>query len=521
MRTNHCGSEWGFPKTWESHGIANQTHVECLAGAYISATGLQREREIVRRVLTRCCCYATNVWLHGLLAGVASCLVAPPLHAQHATLARIEGIATDSIQGGMLSGALVLLARRTSDTIVTRSATTDAAGRFAFDSLPPGDYLVSLESSLLDSLEVALPVETIAVASGDRKTVRLATPSGAGLRSLFCPGVLLRSGAGALLGQVYDARDGRPLRDAELSLRWSETTVDRTTLRATNTVRGVDLQTDSLGRFKVCGAPTDTYLDLTASAESYQEVLLQLVVSEDAGVRRQNLSLRPKEKGEGRVAARESVAMVKGTIFGTTTPLSHVQVQRRGNSTVTSTDSLGRYELSAVPIGTQVIELRKVGYLPRQVTLEVRRGQNTAPDVHLTPIATLDSIRVTAQRAQYREFDNRAKAASFGVFLRSEDIARKKPLLTSDLIRQLPGFQIVRHGTSDLDVDVVDSRGITSLNSPASCAVKIFIDGVPHQGINWIDPGSIGAMEIYRGTSTGPVQYQGPCGTILIWTKRY
>jgi hypothetical protein len=50
--------------------------------------------------------------------------------------------------------------------------------------------------------------------------------------------------------------------------------------------------------------------------------------------------------------------------------------------------------------------------------------------------------------------------------------------------------------------------------------VNIVIDGVPHQGINWIDPHSIGAMEIYTGTSTAPVQYPSPCGTILIWTKR-
>lgn len=467
-----------------------------------------------------CYRHAMNACWQGLLVGVASCLVISPAHAQHATLARIEGVATDSIEGRPLSGALVFLARRTSDTTVTRSAITDTAGRFAFDSLPPGDYVVSLESSLLDSLEVALPVESIAVAAGDRKTVHLTIPSGAGLRALFCPGVVFRSGTGVLLGRVQDARDERPLRGASLSLRWSETTVDRRTLRATNTAQGVDLQTDSLGRFLVCGAPTETYLDLTASARSYQDVPLQLVVSEDTGVRRQNLSLRPAENLVSG-AARVSIATVRGTILGTTTPLSHVQVQRRGDSTVTSTDSLGRYELSGVPIGTQVIELRKVGYLPRQLTLEVRPGQNSAPDIHLTPIATLDSIRVTAQRAQYREFDSRAKAASFGIFLRAEDIARKKPLLTSDLIRQLPGLQIVRHGTSDLDVDVVDSRGITSLNSPSSCVVKIFIDGVAHQGINWIDPGSIGAMEIYRGTATGPVQYQGPCGTILIWTKRY
>ena len=470
-------------------------------------------------------------WLQCLLACASLSLCAPLARAQRATLARIEGVATDSVQGIALSGALVLLARRTSDTMVTRSVTTDVTGRFAFDSLPPGDYVVSLESALLDSLEVAPPQQTVALASGERKTVRLATPSGATMRSLVCPGIVLPPGTGVVLGQVQDARDERPLRGVGLFVGWSETTIDRITLRATSSAQGAKVRTDSLGRFLVCGVPTDTYLDFRASADSYQEVLLQLVVSEDAGVRRQDLLLRPAERATGNAAVHESTAFVtavataqtaalSGTIYGTTTPLSRVQIQRQGDPAVVLTDSLGRYQLKAVPIGTQMLELRKVGYLPRQLTIQMRPGQNTAPDIHLAPIATLDSIRVVAQQSHYREFDSRAKLAAFGVFLRAEDIARKNPLLTSDLVRQLPGFHIIRRGTSDLDVDVVDSRGTTSLNTPSSCVVQIFIDGVANQGINWIEPGSIAAMEIYRGAATGPVQYQGPCGTILIWTKR-
>jgi len=79
---------------------------------------------------------------------------------------------------------------------------------------------------------------------------------------------------------------------------------------------------------------------------------------------------------------------------------------------------------------------------------------------------------------------------------------------------------VVRPTTSDLDVVLVPTSGPVSWTHPDACQVKIFIDGVPNQKINWIDPYSIGAMEIYPGTATGPVQYQSPCGTILIWTKR-
>jgi hypothetical protein len=468
---------------------------------------------------------------HVLVAAAACCASAPAARAQGAKLARVDGVATDSVHGTVLSGALVLLTRRTSDTTVSRSAATDADGRFAFTELPAGTYLIALESALLDSLELSLPTDSVTLAPGDRKHLQLSIPSGGTLRTLVCPDVILPPGIGALAGRVQDASDERPLHGVLVSIGWNELTVDRTTLRAANMRRGVEVRTDSFGRFLVCGVPTESYLDVGAAVDSYRQQLFQLVIPESVGVARRNFSLNPEELAElaaaregssasAPAAAGDGPATLSGVVYGSTAPLSRVQVQRRGDAHVVSTDSLGRYRFASVPIGTQLLELRRVGYLPQQVAVDVRPGQNVAPDLHLTPGSTLDSIRILGQRTRYREFESRAKVAAFGHFLRAEEIERRNPLLTSDLIRQMPGFRIVRRGTSDLDVEVVDSRGLTSLTNPDPCVVKILIDGVPNQGINWIAPWSIGAMEIYPGTATGPVQYQSACGTILIWTKR-
>jgi hypothetical protein len=232
-----------------------------------------------------------------------------------------------------------------------------------------------------------------------------------------------------------------------------------------------------------------------------------------------------ESKSSARAPKPIADATLSGLVYGKSAPLARVQVQGLGDWVPVTTDSLGHSLFRAVLVGTQVLEVRRVGFLPRQLTVNVRPGRNTAPDLWLTPIVTLDSIRIVAQRTRYREFESRAKAASFGHFLRAEDIARKHPLLTSDLVRQMPGFRIVHpreNSTSDLDVEVFNSRGtLISLAHPESCDANIIIDGVPHQMINWIDPRSIGAMEIYPGTATGPVQYRSNCGTILIWTKRY
>jgi hypothetical protein len=108
---------------------------------------------------------------HVLLAGGVCCLVTSPALAQRAKPGRVEGVVTDSVHSAPLAGALVLLARRTSDTTISESRLTDPDGRFSFGGLPPGEYVVALESALLDSLELALPSQSITVEPDDRKQV--------------------------------------------------------------------------------------------------------------------------------------------------------------------------------------------------------------------------------------------------------------------------------------------------------------------------------------------------------------
>lgn len=215
--------------------------------------------------------------------------------------------------------------------------------------------------------------------------------------------------------------------------------MDRATLRTIETPRGVELKTDSLGRFRVCGVSTDVFVAMRASLDSYREVQLQLSVMEAEGVRRQNIALARGARARDSTAASASVtssahralgdgtASVRGIVFGGAGPLPRAQVQRAGDSTATTTDSLGRYQLAGLSIDTQVLDVRRLGYLPRQLTLVVRPGENSVPDLYLTSVATLDTTRVFGRSNRYPEFERRARNSSFGRFLRAEDIARKKP----------------------------------------------------------------------------------------------
>ena len=85
-------------------------------------------------------------------------------------------------------------------------------------------------------------------------------------------------------------------------------------------------------------------------------------------------------------------------------PLSEAQVRVIGAQATAVSDARGRYALGDLPSGTQVLEVRRLGYLLAKQPVELRGG--------------------------------------FGTFLAAEDIERRRPFQTSDLFWYLPGFKV-------------------------------------------------------------------------------
>jgi hypothetical protein len=62
------------------------------------------------------------------------------------------------------------------------------------------------------------------------------------------------------------------------------------------------------------------------------------------------------------------------------------------------------------------------------------------------------------------------------------------------------------------------SRGAASLTD-ARCVPLLIVDGLQVETtLDIVRPQEIRGIEIYRGSET-PVQYNDPCGAIVIWTK--
>lgn len=186
--------------------------------------------------------------------------IAHPLAAQSAPTGRLEGTITDSVHARPLAAATVLAIRVDTQPSVSDGATTDARGRYRVDSLPAGRYMVEFTSAFLDSLEITLPMREVTIVGGRTVRADFALPSGRTLRAAACPGLTLPPETGAVVGRVVDADTDRPLVGAIIAAAWYEMSIDRATLQASSVQRSGAVSTDSLGRYRLCGVPTDSWL---------------------------------------------------------------------------------------------------------------------------------------------------------------------------------------------------------------------------------------------------------------------
>jgi hypothetical protein len=462
------------------------------------------------------------------IASALLVLYATAAHAQRGT-ARLEGTVTDSAHGRPLAGATVLITKNTPEPAAWYSVTTDDRGRYRLDTLAAGRYSVGLWHPILDSLELSLPSRPIQLADGQQATVDLWLPSGATLRAMTCPGVVLPPGTGVLQGRVLDADSAtdQPLVGAVVAIRWSDLTINRETLKIEGGEHTEGARTNADGRYSFCGLPTDTWLAVQVQKDSIGGVVLTPFISDTLGVAVLDMSLsstaaRPlaataTDTGAVPVArVLSGTASVSGTVTGEAgQPLSGVQLRVLETAATTRTDSAGHFSMSALPAGTQLLEAKRVGYRIVQQPVQLMARRDVPAAVQLRRIVSLDSVLVVARRSRYREFE-RNRRNGFGKFLTDDDIEKRHAFETTDLLRASPGFRVSGSG---LDAKVYGTRAGVSL-SGRQCETNVVIDGMQHQDINWVRPTDIGAMETYAGPASAPLQYDSVCGVIVIWTKR-
>ena len=168
------------------------------------------------------------------------------------TSSLVRGVVFDSITGVPLVGAAVQLVRDDSAR-VTRMATTDTLGSFAFPDVARGRYLIGFFHPTLDSLEIETPVTRVEVTGRPTVLVDLAIPSGTRLLGAFCGPRAPDDSSGALVGWLRDAESDAPIANGRVVLTWSQVVVGTTALRLEQ--RRSPTRSRATGFYAACDLP--------------------------------------------------------------------------------------------------------------------------------------------------------------------------------------------------------------------------------------------------------------------------
>lgn len=196
--------------------------------------------------------------------------------------------------------------------------------------------------------------------------------------------------------------------------------------------------------------------------------------------------------------------------------------ERQRDGALARTDSTGRFVLAAPRAGTYRLQVRHAAYVTYQVdsvtigigevvSLEIRMGREAVP---------IEPLVVTARRtAMYMTGFEDRRRMGFGRFLTREDFDVHASTRVTDLLRNLQGLSFRSAGGAG---SMIYMRGGTGLCQPA-----IWLDGVQvrqYPGNTMDDiltPDIIEAVEMYTSVASAPTQYvSGPCGVLMLWTRR-
>lgn len=181
----------------------------------------------------------------------------------------------------------------------------------------------------------------------------------------------------------------------------------------------------------------------------------------------------------------------------------------------------GAFRLTGVPQGAVSVRVRRIGFRPAAAAVTVAPGATARLDVTVSAVAqNLTPVFVRA-RPQYMgplaEFYRHRDGHGPGRFISRDEIDRRNPLRFTDLLRSVPGVQLV---STQRIPNAVRFRG-------QRCHPLVWLDGgklnAAEFDVDLIDPNTVEGIEIYSSFTAVPPQYmgtwgEGNCGVIVVWT---
>jgi hypothetical protein len=226
----------------------------------------------------------------------------------------------------------------------------------------------------------------------------------------------------------------------------------------------------------------------------------------------------------GRAALAQTSASVtlNGIVVGeddrAPLPDAVIGLERRGQTLYSIRSGRdGRFALADISPGAALITVRRLGYQPRRVEVDVSTSTAAHPlELTLVPVATdIEAVTIEGATGKLQAFIDRRARSSFGYFFDQNDIRKKSPRYVSELFRTIPGARLRA------------SRRAGNILELRNCTPRIWLDGVRADNAEideLISPSEIAGMEIYPSFAGVPAEYMDKenraCGVILVWSRQ-
>ena len=212
-------------------------------------------------------------------------------------------------------------------------------------------------------------------------------------------------------------------------------------------------------------------------------------------------------------------AIVTGTVRDTAGgAIAQVQLIVAGARTLT--DSAGRFSLVGLPAGPTMLSVRRLGYAPLETRLRLQEGGVDTLDVTLVAVpGQLPELTTDAEameRSSLAGFYRRREIGN-GFFFNRRELDSTRVVRISDVLRRLPGVRLVPDRSGRVHL---------RMSRSGNCPPDFWIDGqrAPYLGVDDLPLRDLQAMEVYRGASGVPPEFNNrlgnpACGVVVIWTR--
>jgi hypothetical protein len=211
-------------------------------------------------------------------------------------------------------------------------------------------------------------------------------------------------------------------------------------------------------------------------------------------------------------------------------PVAGVEVSDLLSGTRAMTTATGTVSLFYLPDSGSIVRLRKVGYTPQTFFVAISPGDTTPITVLLSPVVELPTVVTTDSPIRYRsgflhDAEERIRSHAGGYFI--DEAAMRKwdnSTMTSAIMSQMAGIltQTGPHGETYLISARSPCLHATMSCTHPNCNVTVYVNGVRSSMLtdfNRVSPADYAIAEFYPGPATQPMEYGGPCGSLLLWTR--